>query len=184
MMRVRIGEFVAAVCVVAWGVARVWAAPGAIGARSNVKPPPGSLVQHPPPPPCPGWHYATTSRKPTHSNVKGSGLNKPPQNPGLDRPCKRRCTRYVALHPLRGATPDQKGCTAYGSGARPITRTNAESARRSPTRRQHAGGQLLMLQTSTAQFKTVAQGANLDGPIGECTGRPGRGCRGCRETGK
>ena len=27
MMRVRIGEFVAAVCVVAWGVARVWAAP-------------------------------------------------------------------------------------------------------------------------------------------------------------
>ena len=26
-MRVRIGEFVAAVCVVAWGVARVWAAP-------------------------------------------------------------------------------------------------------------------------------------------------------------
>ena len=26
--------------------------------------------------------------------------------------------------------------------------------------------------------------ANLDGPIGECTGRPGRGCRGCRETGK
>ena len=31
MMRVRIGEFVAAVCVVAWGVARVWAAPGVIG---------------------------------------------------------------------------------------------------------------------------------------------------------
>ena len=30
-MRVRIGEFVAAVCVVAWGVAQVWAAPGAIG---------------------------------------------------------------------------------------------------------------------------------------------------------
>ena len=39
------------------------------------------------------------------------------------------------LHPLRGATPDQKRCTAYGSGAaHPITRTNAESARRSPTR--------------------------------------------------
>ena len=46
------------------------------------------------------------------------------------------------LHPLRGATPDQKGCTAYGSGAvPPITRTNAESARRSPIRtrpRKHA----------------------------------------------
>ena len=45
-----------------------------------------------------------------------------------------RCTRYGARHPLRGATPDQKGCAAYGSGAHPITRTNAESARRSPTR--------------------------------------------------
>ena len=38
------------------------------------------------------------------------------------------------LHPLRGAAPDQKGCTAYGSAAAPrITRTNAESARRAPT---------------------------------------------------
>ena len=27
------------------------------------------------------------------------------------------CTRYVALHPLRGDTPDQNGCNAYGSGA-------------------------------------------------------------------
>ena len=37
------------------------------------------------------------------------------------------------LHPLRGAAPDQKRCTAYGSGAaHPITRTNAESARREP----------------------------------------------------
>ena len=37
------------------------------------------------------------------------------------------------LHPLRGATPDQKGCTAYRSGAaQPVTRTNAESARRRP----------------------------------------------------
>ena len=43
-------------------------------------------------------------------------------------------TRYGALHPLRGSAPDQKGCNAYGSGAaHPITRTNAESARRSPT---------------------------------------------------
>ena len=99
-------------------------------------------------------------------------------------PVTGRDTRYGALHPLRGAAPDQKGCHAYGSGAHPITRTNAESARRSPTRRRHAGGQLLMLQTPTAQVKTVAQGANLDGPDGERTGRPGRGCRGCRETGK
>ena len=45
-------------------------------------------------------------------------------------------TRYGPLHPLRGATPDQKRCTAYGSGAaHPITRTNAKSARRRPTQR-------------------------------------------------
>ena len=56
-------------------------------------------------------------------------------------------TRYGARHPLRGATPDQKGCTAYGSGAaHPITRTNAESARRGPGcgargRRQGLAGQ-------------------------------------------
>ena len=47
------------------------------------------------------------------------------------------------LHPLRGAAPDQKRCTAYGSGAaHPITRTNAESARREPgcgTRGQRQG---------------------------------------------
>ena len=29
----------------------------------------------------------------------------------------KHCTRYGALHPLRGATPDQKGCNADGSGA-------------------------------------------------------------------
>ena len=48
----------------------------------------------------------------------------------------RAATTRGPLHPLRGATPDQKGCTAYGSGAaRPITRTNEESARRRPTQR-------------------------------------------------
>ena len=94
----------------------------------------GPLVQHPPPP-LPGRHHTTTSRKSTHNNTKGSGLNKPPQNPGLDTHDRKRCTRYVALHPLRGDTPEQKGCNAYGSGAAPpITRTNAESARRPPTK--------------------------------------------------
>ena len=48
-------------------------------------------------------------------------------------PLTKRHTRYEALHPLRGSAPDQKGCNAYGSGAAPpITRTNAESARRGP----------------------------------------------------
>ena len=35
-------------------------------------------------------------------------------------PVTWRCTRYVALHPLRGAAPEQKGCNAYGSGALPL----------------------------------------------------------------
>ena len=91
----------------------------------------GPLVQHPPPP-LPGRHHTTTSRKSTHNNTKGSGLNKPPQNPGFDTPAKGHCTRYVALHPLRRAAPVtsrctrtegvqclQIGCNAYRSGARP-----------------------------------------------------------------
>ena len=55
-------------------------------------------------------------------------------------PVTSRCTRYVALHPIRtGALPTDRvqclriGCTAYGSGAAPpVTRTNAEAARRGP----------------------------------------------------
>ena len=44
-------------------------------------------------------------------------------------PVTRHCTRYRALHPLRGTAPDQNGCNAYGSGAlHTQTRTNAESA--------------------------------------------------------
>ena len=62
------------------------------------------------------------------NNAEAATTRRPQQRGG-------RCTRYGARHPLRGATPDQKGCIAYGSGAaHPITRTNAESARRSPTR--------------------------------------------------
>ena len=53
---------------------------------------------------------------------------------GPEQQREGRCTRYGPLHPLRAAAPDQKGCTAYGSGAaHPITRTNAESARQPPT---------------------------------------------------
>ena len=83
----------------------------------------GPLVQHPPPP-LPGRHHTTTSRQSTHNNTKGSGLNKPPQNPGLDTPAKGHCTRYAALHPLRGAAPEQKGCNAYRSGAMPTDRVH------------------------------------------------------------
>ena len=45
------------------------------------------------------------------------------------------CTRYVVVHPLRGGAPEQKRCIAYGSGAAPQqTRTNAELAHRTTHR--------------------------------------------------
>ena len=47
----------------------------------------GPLVQHKPPSPRPGRNHTATSRKQTHNNTKESGLNKPPQNPGLDSLC-------------------------------------------------------------------------------------------------
>ena len=43
----------------------------------------------------------------------------------------QRCTRYVAMHPLRRDAPDQKGCNAYGSGAPPST-TSTTSDNPSP----------------------------------------------------
>ena len=43
----------------------------------------------------------------------------------------QRCTRYVAIHPLRRDAPDQKGCNAYGSGAPPPT-TSTTSDNPSP----------------------------------------------------
>ena len=57
--------------------------PGQVEKHANTKPPPGSTGTTPAAPP-PGRHHTTTSRKSTHNNTKGSGLNKPPQNPGLD----------------------------------------------------------------------------------------------------
>ena len=39
---------------------------------------------------------------------------------GVQGTSRWRCTRYVALHPLRGAAPEQKGCNAYSSGALPL----------------------------------------------------------------
>ena len=42
----------------------------------------------------------------------------------------KRCTRYVALHPLRRTTPDQKRCNVHGSGAAPLP-TNTFTATQS-----------------------------------------------------
>ena len=63
---------------------------------------------------------------------------RPPQPRQSPQPpqARGRCTRYVAVHPLRGGAPEQKRCIAYGSGALPQhTRTNAELAHRTTHRR-------------------------------------------------
>ena len=55
---------------------------------------------------------------------------RPRQPPKLPE-ARGRCTRSGALHPIRGAAPDQKRCIAYGSGAVPQhTRINAGLANR------------------------------------------------------
>ena len=59
-----------------------------------------------------------------------------PRQPPQPPQARGHCTRYGAVHPLRGAAPEQKGCNAYGSGAAPQhTRTNAELAHRTTHRR-------------------------------------------------
>ena len=81
----------------------------------------------------------TVPRKPAAPQVptrrsNGGRAERRPTQQREGAPVTGRCTRYGALHPLWAAAPDQKGCTAYGSGAaHPITRTNAESARQPPT---------------------------------------------------
>ena len=81
------------------------------------------------------------------------------------------------LHPLRGAAPDQKRCTAYGSGAaHPITRTNAESARRGPgcgarVRRPGLAGQRADAPGHAQRYSA----AGVEGAGG--TGGPGRASR-------
>ena len=76
------------------------------------------------------------------SAIEDNPRSEDPHNPdnrhkhGGAAPDMGRCTRYVAVHPLRGGAPEQKRCIAYGSGAAPQhTRTNAELAQRTTHRR-------------------------------------------------
>ena len=70
-------------------------------------------------------NHATTASGLNHHDYH-SHTNKPPRR--ASRPHTGRCTRYVALHLLRGAAPDQNGCIAYGSGAPPTpTSPNADT---------------------------------------------------------
>ena len=86
-------------------------------------------------------------KDPTRKTVQAEDNPSPedPRNPhnpdnrhkrGGGAPVTWRCTRYVAVHPLRGGAPEQKGCNAYSSGALPQrTRKNAELAHRTTHRR-------------------------------------------------
>ena len=86
-------------------------------------------------------------KDPTRKTAQAEDNSSPedPHNPDSRHNCQKhrgtapdkgRCTRYVAVHPLRGGAPEQKRCIAYGSGAVPQhTRTNAELAHRTTHRR-------------------------------------------------
>ena len=77
-------------------------------------------------------HNMRRHKDPSRRQLK---LRKRP-HPRQPPQARGRCTRYVAVHPLRGGAPEQKRCIAYGSGAVPQhTRTNAELARRTTHRR-------------------------------------------------
>ena len=86
-----------------------------------------------------------TTQAEDNSSPEDSRSPEDPHNPdsrhnrhkhGGAPPDMRRCTRYVAVHPLRGGAPEQKRCNAYSSGAAPQqTRTNAELTHRTTHRR-------------------------------------------------
>ena len=84
-----------------------------------------------------GELHATFLRKqhevPQKPHAEDNSSPEDPHNPdsrhkrGGTTPDQGHYTRYGALHPIWGATPEQKRCIAYGSGAAPQhTRTNAE----------------------------------------------------------
>ena len=63
----------------------------------------------------------------SHSQTQPRRASQPHRAPHPQQgtaPVMWHCTRYVALHLLRGAAPDQNGCIAYGSGALPTDRVH------------------------------------------------------------
>ena len=61
-----------------------------------------------------------------------AGLAAVPVGGGGAAPVTWRCTRYVALHLLRGGAPEQKGCNAYGSGVAPTPTSPTADTHTSP----------------------------------------------------
>ena len=99
------------------------------------------------------------------SEARGADGSRAGRRPRAHKAARPGTTARGPLHPLRAAAPDQKGCTAYGSGAAPrITRTNAESARRGPG--CGARGRRLGLAGQRVDAPSEARGAD-----GERAGR-------------
>ena len=100
-------------------------------------------------------------------------------------PVTRHHTRYGAVHPLRGSAPDQKGCNAYGSGAAPpITRTNAESARRGPGCRARGRWRGLAGQRTNNEPDRLEAAAGPAGPGRASSRRAERSSRRGRRAGE
>ena len=75
-----------------------------------------------------GNHNTRPHRTPSRGHLN-TGDAQAPEVPASPAATTARSTG--ALHPIRGTTPDQKRCIAYGSGAAPQhTRINAELANR------------------------------------------------------
>ena len=101
---------------------------------------------------CPATHGQDYSEQPSRNkrsensdpsrcNTHLSGVtplsDKPNHSQGFNHtrgttPVTWHYTRYVALHPLRGAAPVQNGCNAYGSGAPPTPTSPTADMHTSP----------------------------------------------------
>ena len=76
---------------------------------------------------------------------------------GARIPGRHNCQKHGALHPIWGATPEQKRCIAYGSGAAPQhTRTNAELANRTTPRHNQQPSQHPVHKTSPGHASPVS----------------------------
>ena len=100
----------------------------------------------------------TTSRR-AEPKARGADDSRAGRRPRAHKAARPGTTARGPLHPLRAAAPDQKRCTAYGSGAaHPTTRTNAESVRRGPG--CGARGRRLGLAGQRADAPSEARGAD------------------------
>ena len=131
----------------------------------------GPLVQHKPPSPRPGRNHTATSRKQTHNNTKESGLNKPPQNPGLDtclvsllaRVSRCGLGRLRAEHGVHDAARPLSACSGRVRGNRTqhVRPTNGKYTRH--RRRHPSHPDASAFKTSAASPRVPADSAAAHG---------------------